>query len=313
MADASKLTPFAAQPLQLWRFRDGKPGHEQQSRGLIQALERLTSLQITDIDVRELRVGLLAWLAGRFPAGSLPAPRLLVGAGSATHLPMLAARRTVGGQALVLMRPGLPRRLFDFLMVPAHDNVAPAQNLLVTRGVLNPMRPGTKVTGSVLVLFGGESRHAHWDNKTVLQQLDALAMAWPALRVADSRRTPPELSSMLAARYADRFQGWQNCPPGWLASQLAEMETVWVSEDSVSMLYEALTAGCRVGVLELLPAVNRSRVMRGLDQLVAEGMVSRFREWQSRPAPLSAPPQALAEADRAARWLLERLGLGVAE
>ena len=46
--------------------------------------------------------------------------------------------------------------------------------------------------------------------------------------------------------------------------QLAE--AVWVTEDSVSMLYEALTAGCKVGLIEI-DRIKDDRITRQIDQL----------------------------------------------
>ena len=89
----------------VWRFSDGKSGHDNQSLGLVDALQRRTRIHSYDIPVQPGAA--LDWLIGRFPAGSLlPDPWLIIGAGHATHLPMLAARRARGGRTAVLMRPG---------------------------------------------------------------------------------------------------------------------------------------------------------------------------------------------------------------
>jgi mitochondrial fission protein ELM1 len=39
--------------------------------------------------------------------------------------------------------------------------------------------------------------------------------------------------------------------PDWLPTQLARADQAWVTADSVSMVYEALTAGAAVGVLDV--------------------------------------------------------------
>jgi mitochondrial fission protein ELM1 len=68
------------------------------------------------------------------------------------------------------------------------------------------------------------------------------------LMIANSRRTPEALGKVLFERYGQRFQSWDACPQGWLVDTLAVTDSVWVTEDSVSMVYEALTAGlpCRL-------------------------------------------------------------------
>ncbi|MDP2226986.1 MAG: ELM1/GtrOC1 family putative glycosyltransferase [Moraxellaceae bacterium] len=294
--------------LVIWRLTDGKPGHMQQSLGLVQALQRLTPIEVLDIDVAAHPVGFLDLLLRRFPGGFMQRrPKFIIGAGHATHLGLLAAKRITGASVVVLMKPSLPAFLFDHIVVPEHDGVAASDRIMVTRGVLNPMRPGEKVPASLLVLVGGESKHASWDDVAILKQVDVLVSAQKpgaAWRIADSRRTPESLSAELLRRYGERFQRWQDCPPGWLAQKLAVTETVWVSEDSVSMVYEALTAGCRVGMLALPGVVAGSRVVQGVQQLVNSGVVTRFNDWYSGQHVLVVPP-VLNEADRVAKSLLD--------
>lgn len=301
---------MAVNPLIIWRFRDGKPGHEQQSLGLINALGELTSVEVQDFDVRTQAVGIHDWLLGRFPEGvAKRRPDFLIGAGHATHIALLAAKKAVGGKAIVLMKPSLPAFLFDLVIAPEHDGLAPGARVIVTRGALNSMRPGEKKPDSVLILLGGESKHAGWDNEAMLQQVSVIIAAlkpgqlW---RISNSRRTPDALNAELEQRYGERFQPWAACPPGWLAQRLATTETVWVSEDSASMMYEALSAGCRVGLLTLPETATGSRVMRGVKMLVSDGIVTRFDDWHSGQHGLNMPP-AFNEAERVAGLVLKQL------
>jgi uncharacterized protein len=92
--------------------------------------------------------------------------------------------------------------------------------------------------------------------------------------------------------------------PDWLPAQLARAGQVWVTADSVSMVYEALTAGAAVGVLET-PRQRPSRVSRGLERLAVESWVTPFADW--RPGrTLHRPPGIFNEAERCARWIVER-------
>ena len=85
----------------------------------------------------------------------------------------------------------------------------------------------------------------------------------------------------------------------WLPQRLAEAAEVWVTEDSVSMIYEALSSGARVGLLPVPSLKKAGRVARGIARLVEEGFVTRFTDW-SPAAGLAAPPRVLREADRCA-------------
>lgn len=303
MADAGGVSAGTPRPLVVWRLLDGKPGHESQSLGLARALARLTAVSVHDLPVRGIAAGPFSWLLRRFPAGQdLPDPDFIIGAGHATHWPLLCARHARGGRAVVLMKPSLPKRWFDRVVAPEHDGVRPGGNVIVTRGVLNAMRPGKKVPGSVLVMVGGESRHFIWDDARMLAQIRAVMAQWPEACLTDSRRTPAGFRRGLAGDYGEAYYPWEKCPAGWLAGRLAVTEMAWVSEDSVSMVYEALSAGCAVGLLSL-PAAGRGRLVRGLQALEQDGLVTPMMHAGSGCRPVLAG-KALNEAERVATCLL---------
>ena len=298
------LDPFT-HPLTLWRLSDGKPGHDSQVQGLIEAMQRLQSLRdlpairVVDIPLPARSLGLLDWFFRRFPPGFMqPRPDLLVGAGHRTHWPLLCARRAYGGRAVALMTPSLPLSWFDCVVAPAHDERTGA-NVIVTLGALNPMRPAAlKRPGYTVIMVGGASRHFHWDSDGVIHQIEQLVSRHPQLCITDSRRTPEPMRAVLRSKWPVVYQPWETCLPGWLSQELSVAENAWVSEDSVSMIYEALTAGCATGLITV-PASNEGRLARGIRMLERMGRVRRI-DSQTRPT-ADAP---LAEADRVAGLLM---------
>jgi mitochondrial fission protein ELM1 len=94
----------------------------------------------------------------------------------------------------------------------------------------------------------------------------------------------------------------------WLLDRYAESERIWVSEDSVSMVYEALTSGARVGLLRVPRTERVGRVVKGMDALVSEGWAMWFEDWRTEGV-LRAAPAKLDEASRVAEIVVERLGL----
>ncbi len=122
--------------------------------------------------------------------------------------------------------------------------------------------------------------------------------------IADSRRTPTGVAQEMAGLLGGTWVHHGDVEPDWLPATLARTERVWVTPDSVSMVYEALTAGCNVGLFNL--EAQGTRVSRGILSLIDEGRVGTVQ----RPLELAACPPPLAEADRAADWLLEHLHAG---
>lgn len=293
-------------PLVLWLITDNKPGHRNQLEGLRLAFERLVYIQTHWLNARAPGKSLLDWGLGRFPAGSaLPKPDLIVVAGHRTHLCGLAARRARGGRLVALMRPSLPTWLFDACVIPLHDEAPADERILRTRGVLNPMRPGTKIAGSAAILVGGISRHYRWDDDAVARAIETLLDRWPQALVTDSRRTPVSLRRRLVTLAGERYQAWEDCPPGWLAATLASTETAWITADSVSMVYEALTAGCATGLIDLVPAGDKpGKIAAGLASLEHERLIVTLSNMLASGTLPSRPATPLAEADHVAARLL---------
>jgi mitochondrial fission protein ELM1 len=297
----------------VWRFSDGKAGHDSQSLGLVDALQRRTRIDAYDIPVRP-GAG-RDWVLGRFPAGSLlPDPWLIIGAGHSTHLPLLSARRARGGKAMVLMSPDLPKSLFDLCIIPEHDRSVPAANILVTHGSLNRMQP-VYMNGSNrgLLMIGGPSRHYHWDHRQVAGQI-ARVIRYSPVRdwiLTTSRRTPPGFAEHIRQMIYNRnlsltVLSWRDTTDQWLSLQLSRSCCTWVTEDSVSMIYEALTAGVPVGLLSVPPR-RQDRIVAGAQALVASRNVMRFDDW-SAGHPLPRPRQVFDEANRVARLICRRWG-----
>lgn len=299
-----------SRPLTLWRFVDGKPGHEKQTLGLTRALEKLMPLAVHDISCGARWQNLLWWLRGVYPPGhDLPRADLILVAGHGCHFAGLAARRAQGGKLVAIMRPSLPADWFDLCLIPEHDQPAIAEHIIPTRGALNAVQPGGPHHADAgLILVGGPSEQFAWDDAAVIAQIRQLAdghadMHW---RLSTSRRTPASFATALTAQRPANLTLLDHTatPPGWVETALAEAGQVWVTEDSVSMLYEALTAGGHVGLLRLSRKAD-GRVGRGIDKLLADGWVTPMEGWRTGVCP-NPPRSTFNEAERCARLILEK-------
>ena len=303
-------------PLIVWRIVDGKPGHESQTAGLVQALARLRPVKHFDVPTVGRLEALVSWLVGRFsPGKALPAPDFILGAGHRTHGAMLAARRAWGGKAVVLMKPSLPLGFFDLCFIPQHDGVDAAPNVEMTRGALNTIQPSSAADpGRGLFLVGGPSAHHGWDEPALLAQILRIVQANREVSwiLTTSRRTPDTTERALKVLSEPNLEvvPYAATERGWVGERLQECAHAWVSEDSVSMVYEALTAGARVGLLSVPAKKGLSRVQAGVEALVADGYVARL----GADSVLSDESGAVArlpfcEADRCAELVLERFML----
>jgi mitochondrial fission protein ELM1 len=297
-----------SEPLVVWIVSDNKPGHVNQSLGLAEALARATPTEMHRLPALPAWRALPALLFKYLPDTRLPAPDLIIGAGHATHLTLLAARRARGGRAVVLMKPSLPRRCFDVCILPEHDGVAADAHTLTTAGALNRMRASPSLNPDQgLILIGGTSKHFAWGSDAIHLQIKSILARTPGMHwtLTTSRRTPEDFLTQLSPAPNLTVVPHTATAPDWLPEQFARCATAWVTPDSASMVVEALTAGASVGVFDL-PVNPKSRVGRAIAELADTQRVTRFATWCAHGT-LVPNTQALAEADRCATWILEWL------
>jgi len=300
-----------------WHITDGKAGHVNQALGLLDALARRTAVESHAVPAPSPKRAWVSWAARRFaPGEGKPRPDLLIAAGHNTHMATLAARRCYGGKSVVLMKPSLPVKWFDLCVVPEHDEQPERKNVITTRGVLNRVTPGDAVEPSRgLILVGGPSKHHGWDREALLTQVRSIVEHTPGVswRLTTSRRTPADTTAALVAMSGGGLEAVpvEQTGPDWVARELRGAGSAWVTEDSVSMVYEALSSGAAVGVLAVPRRGKAGRVVRGLDRLAASGAVTGHASWLATAGGAMKPGGApLREADRVAGLILERWGLG---
>ena len=297
--------------LTIWRFTDGKRGHENQTLGLAEALCRLAPCQVETVAVAKGWPCSISWLLGRFPPGrKLSPPDLIIGAGHGTHWPMLAARRAHGGRIAVLMKPSLPLSWFDWVIAPAHDRLGSSPSVLSTDGPINRIQPeGEHDPKRGLMLIGGPSTEYGWNEAGLLKQVHLIALHRPEVEwlLTTSRRTPSGFLADLGKLAVPNVKAVAHdaVSPSWLPEQLALAGQVWVTPDSASMVYEALSSGAAVGCFEL-PYAKPGRVARGLEKLLEQKRLSSFADW-ARSGTLPPNHQPLNEVERCARQLLQCL------
>ncbi len=299
---------------------DGKKGHLSQTRGLAHALlERAREARPDHThEVHEVDVSAKSWFSKLCYKGKeldLPRPHLILCAGHGTHLAALSLARHLRCLCMVCMKPSLPARLFDLCIIPRHDlpeGKAVPPHFFPTAGALNSVRPTPDTEKrETLILIGGPSKDFDWDAEMVINQLSTIARHNTSPMVlTTSRRTPADFArDVLSTCPSIRVVPVEETGPTWVADHLATAREVWVTQDSVSMVYEALSSGAPVGLIEMQRRGDRrrkqkiSRVVRGLGMLVDNGQVCSFTEW-AKTHVLPAPQSELYEAGRTADYIL---------
>ena len=82
-------------------------------------------------------------------------------------------------------------------------------------------------------------------------------------------------------------------------------KNIWVSPDSISMIYESLTSGASIGLFEMLKK-RKGRIYTSVDNLIIENHVTTFSAWEKTNV-LQINNLNLDESKRCASIILERL------
>lgn len=267
-------------------------------------LQRFLSYKIQAGRLRYGRSGdCLKWLKAADPSGMFASATgkmryagaradevLFLSAGSSGAPFCLALARATGGKCACIMTPSvLGTEPFDFAIVPEHDFPKPSSNLLVTLGAPNMIREELlKEEGSLLLsrfssgsekrwglLIGGDDANytipPSWVDEVLVPLLEEAKDRGADIFMTTSRRTLPETEErvekitkgfpnvrMLVLGTRDTW----NPVPGMLGL----CQRVFCTEDSVSMISEAATAGHTVSVI----AVERRNGFKGVLQDITE-------------------------------------------
>lgn len=278
---------------EIWVLSDTKPGHYNQSIGLAEAICRQRS-ELSFI-VKQIAAG-FDLLRGN------ERPKLVISAGRRTHFWNLILSLRYSCPNIVLMRPSLPQGLFSLAFVPEHDQPTAHKNVVKTRGAINRMRPAEKIENTGVILLGGPSKHVIWDEAKVSQQIDQILTlnASQRLTLATSRRTPDTLVELYRHRTEVNLVCPSDVDADWLPKTLAKTQRVWVSSDSVSMVYEALTAACFVSLISL-ESDSGSRTQLGIQALLDEGWIDKDPNFN-----VARELHTLDEAGRCAEIVVEK-------
>lgn len=287
---------------------DGKAGHRSQALGLFQAIQR----QHHHADFQEISIEKLPlWhLFKAIWTSSLSvfqnAPDIIIGVGSHTHFRVwLLGKVFAKAKTIILMKPSLPLSWFNYVIVPEHDGIAASERVLVTKGALNPIVDEHRHQEKrILIALGGTSKRHQWNDDKVLNAIQHIVESHldHQIIVTTSRRTPSYFLKILADQpFSKQLQIFpvEQTPQGWIFEQMQLAQAVWVTEDSVSMVYEALTAGCRVGVI-MIDRLKQDRITKSVDELIQKKQIGI--EIQVAQLPKS---ETFKEADRVATYLLK--------
>src|SRR5690606_893019 len=116
-----------------------------------------------------------------------------------------------------------------------------------------------------------------WKSAITADAIAAVIQSRPDLDwvISDSRRTPAGFLDELRSRgLTAEILSHQQTTPEWVPLQLMAAREAWATEDSLSMIYEAVTAGARTGVLPVPARRPRADPVQAVRKLTREGFAT---------------------------------------
>jgi uncharacterized protein len=284
----------AKTPLRVIFLADTRPGHYHIAQGVITALSRLRPVEVTRIEVQRKWIVPTRWLRARINAKSFYPPRMLrmayridaeqlpeadlvVSAGGETQMPNICVTRLLGVPNIFcgsLLR-GLEPDNFSLIISSYDSDAGSDKHLVVLKPTsIDPDKLGRpkqvprfgpdrhpKIVG---LLIGGRAGRFHYKRKEwekLLAFAAEVSKAWGTRwLISTSRRTPGAVAYRIAELAKNesvvaKFIDFRTAGPGTLPEIFAQADAIVCTEDSSSMISEAVSA--RLPVVGVAPKRHR--------------------------------------------------------
>ena len=208
---------------------------------------------------------------------------LFVGAGSTTYYALKFYARRYAKPSIALMYPKGYRKDFSVIVAGAHDRPKPRANLKISPVSLSFSRPQGlyqpqhKAVGFII---GGPNSCFEMEDE-ILKQIKGVRAQFADCEFAltTSPRTPRATESSLEKLSWDYSVIYSREPINPIGDFLAQCEWVFISEDSVSMISEAVSNGsANVAILSLKRKDAHNKFDDFISALVSTGHARRYDE-----------------------------------
>lgn len=208
---------------------------------------------------------------------------LFVGAGSTSYYALKFYARRYAKPSVALMYPKGYRKDFSVIIAGAHDRPKPRANLKISpvslsfsrpRGLYQPQR---KAVGFII---GGPNSCFEMEDE-ILKQIETVRAQFADCEfvLTTSPRTPRATESALEKLGWDYSVIYSREPVNPIGDFLAQCEWVFISEDSVSMISEAVSNGsANVAILSLKRKDAHNKFDDFISALVSTGHARRYSE-----------------------------------
>ncbi len=214
---------------------------------------------------------------------------LFVGAGSTIYYALKFYARRYAKPSIALMYPKGYRKDFSVIIAGAHDRPKPRANLKISPVSLSFSRPQglyRPQRKSIGFIIGGSNSCFEMGDE-ILKQIEGVRAQFADCEFAltTSPRTPQATESALAKLSWNYSVIYSREPVNPIGDFLAQCEWVFISEDSVSMISDAVSNGsASVAILSLKRKDAHNKFDDFISALVSTGHARRYDETLKKTA-----------------------------
>ena len=249
-------------------FKDSKIGHEKQVQAILDNLALTQDLVIKEINVSNpVWLELFLYFLRIKPKQDL-VPDIIIGAGSATSIPMLRYKTDNKTKVISVMKPQFFESKFDLIVAPRHDYKVVPDNVFTYIGSIARVNIKQDQENIGLIVIGGVNKHFNFDDGYLISQIDFVISLFPDNNwiVFNSRRTPKSFNEKIKRNTSIRkfIDVHKNFEP--LDDYLSKAKLKFVTPDSVNMIFESLSSSGETYLFDM-HCSKENKITRLIDEV----------------------------------------------
>jgi Predicted nucleoside-diphosphate-sugar epimerase len=260
-------------------FKDSKIGHEKQVQAILDNLALTQDLFIEEINVRNpVWLELFLYLLRIKPKQDL-VPDIIIGAGSATTIPMLRYKTENKTKVISVMKPQFFESKFDLIVAPRHDYKVVPDNVFTYIGSIAKVNINLDLENIGLIIIGGLNKHFNFDDDYLISQIDFIISLFPDIHwiIFNSRRTPKTFNERIKkntaiGKFIDVHRNFE-----YLDDYLSKAKLKFVTPDSVNMVFESLSSSGETYLFDMYSS-KENKITRLIDEVKCNKYVGCLEE-----------------------------------
>ena len=211
--------------------------------------------------------------------------------------------------------PKVSTNLFDFVILPEHDNDLEGKSVIRSKGALHYITE-TEIANSqdknkkidVGIILGGPNKYYAFDDQEIIniisEAIDKLANNNNRMRIVSSRRTPENTLKLIKQKFENKnnIEIDTSLNKSKYISTLSNSEILIVTSDSISMISEAAITGKPIYVAQM-PNIKKNDRFQKFFQLfnslnIIKNLENSVEKWSYKK---------LNETDRISSYIKDQL------